>query len=112
MNELSTDGPAVARLTGGLRVWHLSLLVLFVAVAVVNVQDQRIREPALIALAAAGFFAYGLLGVAGWRLARRFEARLGPLAAVVLYLAAMAALFLAASIAYVAIEYNYLINNK
>src|SRR4051812_1381896 len=57
----------------GLRVWHLWLLSLFVAVAIVNIQDQRRSEPALIALATAGFVLYGLIGWAGWRLARRLE---------------------------------------
>ena len=50
-----------------LRVWHLALLVLFVAVAIKNIQDQRRSEPALIALAVSGFVAYGVLGWLGWR---------------------------------------------
>jgi hypothetical protein len=91
-----------------LRIWHLALLVLFVAVAIVNIQDQGRTEPALIALAAAGFVAYGVLGWLGWRLARRFEARLGATAILVLYLAAMAGLFLVATVIYVALEILYL----
>jgi hypothetical protein len=90
------------------RVWHLVLLVLFVAVAIVNIQDQRRSEPALIALAAAGFVAYWLLGWAGWRVARRFSARLGPTTLLILYLTAMAALFLVATGIYLVIEYLYL----
>ena len=33
------------------RIWHLSLLVLFVAIAIADIQDQRVHEPFLIALA-------------------------------------------------------------
>ena len=84
-----------------LRVWHLALLVLFVAIAIVNIQDQRRGEPVLIALASGGFVLYGLLGWLGWRLGRRFEPRLA------LYLVAMAALFLTATVAYLLLEYGY-----
>jgi hypothetical protein len=91
------------------RVWHLALLVLFVAVAIVNIQDQRRGEPALVALAASGFAAYGLLGVLAWRFARRFQPRLGEAPLLALYLVAMAALFLVATVAYLAIEYLYLV---
>ena len=82
---------------GQLRVWHLALLVLFVAIAIVNIQDQRPPRPELVALAASGFVLYGFLGWAGWRFARRFEARIGPTLLLVLYLAAMAGLFLVAT---------------
>jgi hypothetical protein len=90
-----------------LRIWHLALLVLFVAIAIVNIQDQRATEPALIALAAGGFVVYGLLGWVGWRVARRFEARLGLTLLLILYLTAMAGLFLMATIAYLVIEHLY-----
>ena len=90
-----------------LRIWHLALLVLFVAIAIVNIQDQRASEPALIALAAGGFVLYGLLGWVGWRIARRYEARLGLTVLVILYLTAMAGLFLMATIAYLVIEHLY-----
>ena len=89
---------------GQLRVWHLALLVLFVAIAIANIQDQRPPTPGLVALAASGFVLYGLLGWAGWRFARRFEARLGSTLLLVLYLAAMAGLFLVATLVYVAVE--------
>lgn len=102
MTEAERAGPAA-----GPRVWHLALLVLFVAVAIVNIQDQRVREPALIALACIGFIGYGLLGRLIWRLSRRFEPRLGPSARLVLYLAAMTLLFLVATVVYVTIEYAY-----
>jgi hypothetical protein len=90
-----------------LRIWHLALLVLFVAIAIVNIQDQRASEPALIALAAGGFVLYGLLGWVGWRIARRYQARLGLALLLILYLTAMAGLFLMATIAYLVIEHLY-----
>ena len=43
------------------RIWHLWLLALFVAMAIVNIRDQGRSEPALVALAAAGFGLYGLI---------------------------------------------------
>jgi hypothetical protein len=92
----------------GLRVWHLWLLSVFVAVAIVNIQDQRRGEPALIALAAAGFALYGLIGWVGWRLTRRYEDRLGRVAVLVVYLTAMAGLFLVATVVYLALEHLYL----
>jgi hypothetical protein len=90
-----------------LRIWQLALLVLFVAIAIVNIQDQRVTEPALIGLAAAGFVLYGLLGWAGWRALRRFETRLGPTLLLILYLVAMAGLFLVATVTYLVIEHLY-----
>ncbi len=89
---------------GQLRVWHLALLVLFVAVAIANIQDQRPPTQGLVALAASGFVLYGFLGWAGWRISRRFEARIGSTLLLVLYLAAMAMLFLVATFVYVAVE--------
>jgi hypothetical protein len=89
---------------GQLRVWHLALLVLFVAIAIVNIQDQRPPKPELVTLAALGFVLYWFLGWAGWRFARRWESRLGPTLLLTLYLAAMAGLFLVATVVYVAVE--------
>jgi hypothetical protein len=89
------------------RVWQLALLVLFVAVAIANIQDQGCREPALISIASAGFIGYGVLGWLGWRVARRLESRVGPMPFLVLYLVAMSALFLAATVIYLLIEYAY-----
>ncbi len=107
--------PAVAVPRRGLRlqfrVWHLTLLVGYVAVAIVNVQDQRCREPKLVALASAGLAAYGLIACLAWAVARRFERRLGPMPLLALYLTGMAALFLAATVVYVVIEYRYLVGH-
>ena len=91
------------------RVWHLWLLALFVAVAIVNIQDQGRSEPALVALAIAGFALYGLLGWGAWLIARRYRARLGTTAALALYLVALAVLFLAATVVYLLIEHAYLV---
>jgi len=90
------------------RIWQLGLLTGFVAVAISNIQDQKRSEPALIALASAGFVAYWLIGWGVWRYARRFEARLGTTPLLVAYLVTMAGLFLVATIFYLMIEYVYL----
>jgi hypothetical protein len=96
------------------RLWHLLLIVLFVAVAAANIRDQRMTEPALVALAAAGFVLYALLGWLGWRLAERYRrpddapgADRRNLVVLILYLAMMSALFLAATGIYLVIEYRY-----
>jgi hypothetical protein len=91
-----------------LRIWHLALLVLFVAIAIVNIQDQRRSEPVLIGVAIAGFAGYGVLGWLGWKVTRRLEGRLRPVLIFGLYLLAMGGLFLAATVAYLAIEHVYL----
>jgi hypothetical protein len=91
-----------------LRIWHLALLVLYVAIAIVDIKDQRRSEPALIGLAATGFAAYGLLCWLGWHGMRRFEHRLGLAVVVIVYAVAMAAIFLVATITYLALEYAYL----
>jgi hypothetical protein len=82
-------------------------LVLFAAIAIADIQDQRMHEPALIALAAGGFLLYGLIGWIGWWSSRRFVARLGPMLLFLLYAGAMAALFLVATIIYLVIEHLY-----
>lgn len=94
---------------GQLKTWHLGLLVLYTAIAIVNVQDQGQSDPTLIALASAGLVAYPIIGWLAWQSVRRFEARLGPLPVLVLYLIAMAGLFLVATIIYLVIENRYLV---
>jgi hypothetical protein len=90
------------------RVWHLLLLVLFVAIAIADIQDQRVHEPFLIALAAGGFLLFGLIGWLGWRVARRrLGSRLGPAWLFAIYAVAMGALFLVATIVYLVIEHVY-----
>jgi len=90
------------------RIWHLALVVLYVAIAIVEIKDQRRSEPALIGLAAAGFAAYGLLCWLGWHAMRRVEPRLGSVVVVIVYAVTMAAIFLVATILYLALEYAYL----
>jgi hypothetical protein len=90
-----------------LRIWHLALLVLFVAIAIADIQDQRMHEPALIALAAGGFLLYGLMGWAGWWISLRFAARLGPMLLFIFYAVSMAGLFLVATAIYLVIEHVY-----
>ena len=90
------------------RIWHLLLLVLFVAIAIADIQDQRVHEPFLIALAAGGFLLYGLIGWLGWWIVRRrLGSRLGPLWLFAIYAIAMGALFLVATAIYLVIEHVY-----
>lgn len=90
------------------RIWHIALLVVYVAIAIVDIQDNRRTEPALIALAAIGFAAYAVVCWLAWHGIRRLERRLGFLAMFTVYLVAMAALFLAATVIYLVLEYAYL----
>jgi hypothetical protein len=83
-----------------LRVWHLSLLVLYTAIAIVDIQAQHLGEPVLVVLAASGFAAYALLAWLGWTMASGFTPRIGNLVA-------MAALFLTATVIYLAIEHAH-----
>ena len=89
------------------RVWHFALLVVFVAIAITDLREQRIQEPLLIYLAAGGLALYGLIGWFAWWAARRFEPRLGPIALFVLYAVAMGVLFLVATIIYLLIAHVY-----
>jgi hypothetical protein len=91
------------------RIWHLWLLALFVAMAIVNIRDQGRSEPALVALAAAGFALYGLLAWGAWRIARRLRPRLGTIPVLALYLVGMAGLFLVATVVYLRLEYSFLV---
>jgi hypothetical protein len=90
------------------RIWQLALLVAFAALAIVDVQSQRRSEPFLIGLAAAGYAAYGLLCWLVWHGLRKFESRLGRLLLVAVYAPTMGAVFLAAAILYLTIEYVFL----
>jgi hypothetical protein len=47
------------------QVWHLALLVAFVAIAITDIRNHRRTEPFLIALAGIGFAAYWALGWLG-----------------------------------------------
>jgi hypothetical protein len=101
------DGPRRALGWTQLRVWHLTLLVLFAAIAIADIKSQRMSEPALIALAAGGFALYAVIGWIGWWIARRFEPRFGILLVFVMYAVAMGVLFLVATIVYLLIAHAY-----
>jgi hypothetical protein len=91
-----------------LRIWNLAVLVVFVAIAIVDIQDQRPAEPALFALALAGYAALGLILWTGWHLIHRLEARLGSMVAVLVYLVAMGSIYLIATVIYLMAEHAYL----
>ncbi len=93
------------------RIWQLAVVVLYVAVAIVDIQDHRRTEPFLVSLAAAGYGGYGLLCWLAWHGLERFAARLGRVLRVAVFAVSMAAIFLAAVIAYLLIEYAYLGGN-
>lgn len=90
------------------RVWHMSMLVMFVAIAIMEIKDQGAREPLLVGLAAAGFALYGLIGWVAWHYATRLEKRLGVIPLRMLFMSLMAALFLVATLIYTAIQIVYL----
>lgn len=89
------------------RVWQFGLLVAFTAIAIVDVQGYC-REPRLITLASAGYAAYAFLCWLLWHGLLRFEKRLGPVILVSVYVVLMGAVFLAATVAYLLMEYVYL----
>jgi len=88
------------------RVWQFGLLVALAAIAIVDVKDYC-REPRLIALALAGYAGYALLCWLLWHGLRRFAGRLGPVMLVSVYVVLMGAVFLAATVTYLLIEYVY-----
>lgn len=113
MTDLSMSAPARSRRRSWVQfqTWQLALLVAYLAVAIVNVQDQRRHEGTLIALASAGFAAYWVLGWVGWRIARRLGANLNRLTLLAVYLTAMSVLFFAATVIYLVAEYAYLVRH-
>ena len=89
------------------RIWHFVLLVVFVALAITDIQNQRIGEPFLIALAGGGLMLYGVIGWVGWWASQRFEPRLGPALLFILYAIAMGVLFLVATMIYLSMAHLY-----
>lgn len=87
-----------------LRIWHLAVLVVLVALAIVDIQNHRATEPYLIALAAGGYAGFVLAAWVAWKRAQRFEARMGTLGLLVAYLVAMATLYSLAVLIYLSIE--------
>jgi hypothetical protein len=92
-----------------MRIWHLSLLTVVAAVAIVNIQDQRQTDPLLIAVAVAGFALYTVLGWLIWNLLQRSRPRVGTVPLICLYCVTMSGLFLTATITYLLIEHAYLV---
>jgi len=92
-----------------IKLWHLGVLVALVAIAIVDIQDHGRKEPALILLASVGYAAFALICWLCWHARRRFESRLGAVQVVAVYSAAMGGLFLTATVAYLFIEYFYLV---
>jgi hypothetical protein len=90
------------------RIWNFAVLVAYVAIAIVDIQDQRRHETALIILASAGYAAYGLIVWTAWHGIRRLEARLGLMVAVLLYLVSMAAFYWVATNLYLVAEDAFL----
>ena len=110
---MSVDGLPVrspGRFTSLLQIqlWQLAILVVYVAVAIVDIQDHGRREPVLVALASLGYAAFGLVCWLGWHAMRRVHRRLGTIVAATVYVISMGGLFFAAVVAYLVIEYVYL----
>jgi len=103
---LSVQGRRISPLLQ-FRVWQFGLLVALTAIAIVDIRGYC-REPRLIVLASAGYAGYVLLCWLLWHGLRRFERRLGPVLLVSAYVVVMGAVFLAATVAYLLIEYVYL----
>lgn len=93
------------------------LLPMLVGFAWVNIQDQRIRDPRMMALAIVGFLAYGAIAWWLWNrmahglgrspIARALADRLRirpSLLTILLYLASMGILFVIAGLVYVTID--------
>ncbi|WP_422931186.1 hypothetical protein [Singulisphaera sp. PoT] len=95
---------------GGVKLWHLGLLVAYVAVAIQQVQAQRVSDPLLIGLAAVGFLGYAVIGVVAWKIASAYADRIGAVRATSLYFTFMAGLFLLATVIYVCLEYAHTLN--
>jgi hypothetical protein len=90
-----------------IRIWHLAVLIVFVAIAIVDIQSQHIREPVLVSLAALGLVLYGMIGWFGWWAVQRFRARLGLALLFVYYSFAMGLLFYIATVIYLVIAAVY-----
>ncbi|MGC8638737.1 MAG: hypothetical protein ACP5XB_02530 [Isosphaeraceae bacterium] len=54
-----------------IQLWQLAILVVYVAVAIVDIQDHGRTEPVLVALASLGYVAFGLVCWLGWHASRR-----------------------------------------
>jgi hypothetical protein len=91
-----------------MRLWHLGILEVLTAIAIADIQNHGRREPVLVLLASVGYAAFGLICWLCWNAVNRFERRVGSVLVVAVYTLAMGGLFLAATVAYLLIEYVYL----
>ncbi len=109
MSESASASPPGGRVRWAQpRIWHLLLLVVFVALAIADIRDQRVHEPFLVSMALGGFALYAMIGWVGWWVARRrLGSLLGPVRVFAIYAVSMGALFLVATVVYLVIEYAY-----
>lgn len=98
------NSPARPRLC----VWHLMVLVAYVAIAVVDVQGLRAGDRVLVAAAVVGYAGYAVLAWLAWIAIRPLERRLGAVGLFAVYVAGMAVLYLVATVAYLLIQHAYL----
>jgi hypothetical protein len=98
------------RNTSGLQwpIWSLMLAVVFVAIAIVDLQNLRRTEPILVGLAGAGYAGYGVLCWLAWRIMGRYRSRLGGVPTLIVYVFTMGFLFFVATVVYLTLEYAYL----
>jgi hypothetical protein len=104
-------GHASGRLTPWfqIKVWHLAVIPVIMALAIRDIQDHARSEPVLLTLAAAGYMVYFLFVWLVWLYVRRFEAWLGLPILLAVFMTAMAAFFLIATVIYLVIEYAYVV---
>jgi hypothetical protein len=79
----------------------------FVAIAITDIQNQRIREPALITLAAGGLVVYGIIGWITSLALHPFKPRFGFALLFVLYSVGMGLLFFIATVVCLFIAHKY-----
>jgi hypothetical protein len=94
-----------------IKVWHLALLVVIVALATRDIQTHAPTEPVLQLLAAAGYAGYFFLVWLIWQQVRRFEAALGLPVLLAVFMTAIAAFFLMATVVYLVIVCAYLVGH-
>jgi hypothetical protein len=107
---LNSTSRASGRLTPWfqIKIWHLAILVAIVALAICDIQSHGRNEPVLRLLAAAGYAGYFFLVWLIWLQVRRFEPALGLTVLLAIFMTAMAAFFLIATVVYLVIECAYL----
>jgi hypothetical protein len=105
MSHVDSPALAAARPRGGFRIWHYAVLIVFIAIAITDVQHQHIHDARLLALASGGFALYGLIAAIAWFYVQHFESKIGRSALLIAYCVGMGAFFLFATVCYLMIEY-------